>query len=69
MFTTSLLASGLLVVGANAQGAGTQKTETHPQMSWQSCTSPSSCTTNSGEVVIGKFSNNLPTISLASLLI
>jgi hypothetical protein len=55
MFSKFAVASSLLAA-VNAQGAGTQKTETHPKMSWQSCTSPSSCTTNNGEVVIGMFS-------------
>lgn len=54
MFTKFAIASGLLAAGVRSQGVGTQKTETHPQMTWQSCTSPSSCTTNQGEVVIGK---------------
>ncbi|KAJ4388049.1 Exoglucanase 1 [Gnomoniopsis smithogilvyi] len=52
MISKSLFASSLLAAGASAQGVGTQQTETHPSMSWQSCTSPSSCTTNKGEVVI-----------------
>lgn len=55
MFSKIAFASGLLTASVSAQGAGTQKTETHPTMTWQSCTSPSSCTTNNGEVVIGMF--------------
>lgn len=58
MFTKFALASGLLAAGASAQGVGTSKTETHPKMTWQSCTSPSSCTTNQGEVVIGQYFDN-----------
>ncbi|KAK7702612.1 Exoglucanase 1 [Diaporthe eres] len=52
MFSKIAFASSLLTASVSAQGAGTQKTETHPTMTWQSCTSPSSCTTNNGEVVI-----------------
>jgi hypothetical protein len=54
MISKIAVASSLLAA-VNAQGAGTQKAETHPAMTWQSCTSPSSCTTNNGEVVIGMF--------------
>lgn len=53
MFSKVAFASSLLAASVNGQGVGTQKTETHPAMTWQSCTSPSSCTTNNGEVVIG----------------
>lgn len=53
MISKIAVASSLLAA-VNAQGVGTQKTETHPTMTWQTCTSPSSCTTNNGEVVIGK---------------
>ncbi|POS71934.1 exoglucanase 1 [Diaporthe helianthi] len=51
MISKVAVASSLLAA-VNAQGVGTQKAETHPSMTWQSCTSPSSCTTNNGEVVI-----------------
>lgn len=57
MFNKLALAGGLLAAGANAQGVGTSQTETHPTLSWQTCTSPSSCTTNQGEVVIGQSSH------------
>lgn len=45
------LLSTLLAV-AKAQQVGTQQTETHPTMTWQSCTAAGSCTTNNGQVVI-----------------
>lgn len=35
-----------------AQQVGTQKTETHPTMSWSKCTGANSCTSQSGEIVI-----------------
>lgn len=54
MISKIAFASSLLAASVKGQGVGTQKAETHPTMSWQSCTSPSSCTTNNGEVVIGK---------------
>ena len=34
------------------QQVGTQQTETHPSLTWQQCTSASSCTTVQGKVVI-----------------
>lgn len=53
MISKITLASSLLTASVSAQGVGTQKAETHPTMTWQQCTSPSSCTTQNGEVVIG----------------
>lgn len=55
MISKIAFASSLLAARASAQGVGTQKAETHPAMTWQQCTSPSSCTTQNGEVVIGMF--------------
>ena len=51
MYTSVLLLSSLLAV-ARGQLAGTQKTETHPSMTWKQCTSASSCTTKQGKIVI-----------------
>ncbi|KAJ5682011.1 1-4-beta-D-glucan cellobiohydrolase A [Penicillium maclennaniae] len=50
MYQRALLFSALMAA-ANAQQVGTQKTETHPPLTWQKCTS-SSCTEQSGEVTI-----------------
>ncbi|KAI1822789.1 glycoside hydrolase family 7 protein [Xylaria intraflava] len=36
----------------SAQQVGTQQTETHPQLSWQKCSSGGSCSTVSGQVTI-----------------
>jgi cellulose 1,4-beta-cellobiosidase len=47
--TTALLAMLTLVDG---QQVGKETAETHPKMSWQRCTSKSSCTTVNGEVVL-----------------
>lgn len=41
-----------LVAAARAQQVGTQQTETHPSLTWQTCTAAGSCTTNDGSVVI-----------------
>lgn len=41
-----------LFAAARAQQVGTQQTETHPSMTWQTCTASGSCTTVNGEVVI-----------------
>ncbi|KAH8204351.1 hypothetical protein TruAng_001514 [Truncatella angustata] len=43
---------GGLLAAAKAQQVGTLTTETHPKMSWQTCTSASSCTTKNGEVTV-----------------
>jgi cellulose 1,4-beta-cellobiosidase len=44
-------ASALLAV-TRGQQVGTQLAEVHPSMTWQTCTSSGSCTTNDGKVVI-----------------
>lgn len=52
---TFALASGLSLIGAAcAQQVGTSQTETHPRMSWQTCTGTggSSCTTKNGEITL-----------------
>lgn len=38
----------------SAFGVGTQQTETHPKLSWKTCTGTggSSCTSKSGEIVV-----------------
>ncbi|GLI77322.1 hypothetical protein PoHVEF18_005611 [Penicillium ochrochloron] len=50
MHQRALLFSALMA-GVSAQQAGTQKTETHPALTWQECTS-SGCTDKSGSVVV-----------------
>ena len=51
MYQRSLIISALAAAAA-AQQAGTLTTETHPSMSWQSCSAGGSCTTKNGKVVI-----------------
>ncbi|KAF2499033.1 1,4-beta-D-glucan cellobiohydrolase-like protein, partial [Lophium mytilinum] len=51
MYRSLAFVSTLLSVAAG-QLVGTQQTETHPSMSWSTCTGANSCTTNSGKVVI-----------------
>jgi len=46
-----VLAVTLLLSCVSAQSIGTQQSETHPPLSWQSCTK-SGCTTTSGSVVL-----------------
>jgi cellulose 1,4-beta-cellobiosidase len=41
-----------LLSAVSAQQIGTYTTETHPSLTWQTCTAPGSCTTNSGSVVL-----------------
>ena len=52
MFVKNTATLVALVAAVNAQPVGTNDAETHPKMSWQRCTSPSSCTTVNGEVTI-----------------
>jgi len=47
----TLLAFSLFAVGY-AQQVGTQTAETHPTLSWSTCTAAGSCTTNSGSVTL-----------------
>ncbi|KAL2868917.1 glycoside hydrolase family 7 protein [Aspergillus lucknowensis] len=47
----ALLFFSSLLSAAHAQKVGTQQEETHPSLTWQTCTS-SGCTTEQGEVVI-----------------
>lgn len=41
-----------LIAAIKAQQIGTLTTETHPPLTWQTCTSGGSCTTNNGKVVL-----------------
>ncbi|KKY21377.1 putative glycosyl hydrolase family 7 protein [Diplodia seriata] len=50
MLTQAVLAT--LAGLAASQQVGTQKEEVHPSLTWQTCTSGGSCTTNQGEVVV-----------------
>jgi len=49
--TATLIAFSFLAVGY-AQQVGTQTTETHPSLSWSTCTASGSCTTNSGSITL-----------------
>lgn len=51
MYKRSLIFSALAAAVAGQQ-VGTLTTETHPPMTWQSCSAGGSCTTNNGKVVI-----------------
>lgn len=51
MYPRALLVSALAAAVAGQQ-VGTLTTETHPSMTWQTCTAAGSCTTNNGKVVI-----------------
>ena len=46
------LAVSALAALASGQQVGTQKTETHPKMSWKKCASAGSCSTVNAEVTI-----------------
>jgi len=52
MYRSFALATSLLAALARGQQVGTQQTETHPSMTWQTCTAAGKCTTNNGKVVI-----------------
>lgn len=41
-----------LLAAVRAQQVGTQQSETHPTLSWSTCTGSGSCTSKSGSVVI-----------------
>ncbi|ORY61311.1 glycoside hydrolase [Pseudomassariella vexata] len=51
MLSKIAVLGALLAVG-NAQQVGTQKTETHPKMTWKKCTAPGSCSTVNGEITV-----------------
>lgn len=48
----NLLLLAAYMGAVQAQKVGTQKAETHPSMTWQTCNSSGTCTTNKGQVVI-----------------
>lgn len=52
MYRSFTLATSLAAAVVRGQQVGTQQTETHPAMTWSKCTSASSCTSQSGKVVI-----------------
>lgn len=54
MYRTLALATLSLFGAARAQQVGTSQSETHPKLSWQTCTGTggTSCTTKSGSVVL-----------------
>jgi cellulose 1,4-beta-cellobiosidase len=49
MYTIAFLS---LLAAVKAQQVGTQQTETHPSLSWSTCTGSGTCTSKSGQVVI-----------------
>ncbi|APA15366.1 hypothetical protein SS1G_09020 [Sclerotinia sclerotiorum 1980 UF-70] len=49
---TSKIALASLFAAAYGQQIGTYTTETHPSLTWQSCTAKGSCTTQSGSIVL-----------------
>lgn len=51
MYTKATLASLSLLAGVRAQQVGTLTTETHPSLSYDTCTA-STCTSNAGQVVL-----------------
>lgn len=52
MYRSLALATSLLAAAVRGQQVGTQQTETHPGMTWQTCTASGSCTTKNGKVTI-----------------
>ena len=54
MYRNLALASLSFIGAARAQQVGTSQTETHPKLSWQTCTGTggTSCTTKSGSIVL-----------------
>lgn len=52
MYHRLALASSLAVAVVRAQQAGTQKTETHPSLTWQECTAAGACTTQTGMITV-----------------
>jgi cellulose 1,4-beta-cellobiosidase len=51
MYRNLVFATSLLSL-AHGQLVGTQTTETHPGLTWQSCTAKGSCTSKSGKITI-----------------
>ncbi|KAI0261229.1 cellobiohydrolase [Gloeopeniophorella convolvens] len=52
MFPAATLLAFTLLAVARAQQVGTQTAETHPPLTWQSCTAGGSCTNQNGAVVL-----------------
>ncbi|KAL5330528.1 hypothetical protein ACEPPN_000045 [Leptodophora sp. 'Broadleaf-Isolate-01'] len=52
MYRSLALATSLVAAVVRGQQVGTQQTETHPSMTWQTCTAKGSCTSKTGKVVI-----------------
>ena len=52
MYRSLALASSLVAAVVRGQQVGTSQTETHPSMTWQTCTAKGSCTSKTGKVVI-----------------
>ncbi|KAI1304037.1 glycoside hydrolase [Xylaria venustula] len=50
--TAALVAAWAAAKSVSGQAVGTQTAETHPKLTWQTCTAPGSCTTKNGEVTI-----------------
>jgi len=48
----NIVSAALLFSVARGQLVGTLTTETHPSMTWQSCTAKGSCTSKNGKVVL-----------------
>ncbi|KAA8623191.1 glycoside hydrolase family 7 protein [Pyrenophora tritici-repentis] len=48
----TIASAALLFSVARGQLVGTLTTETHPNMSWQSCTAKGSCTTKNGKITL-----------------
>ena len=52
MYRRLALATTLVAAVARGQQVGTYQTETHPAFTWEKCTAPGSCTSQSGLLVI-----------------
>jgi len=52
MFRKAALVAFSLVAVGYAQQAGTQPAETHPSLTWETCTTGGSCTSNAGSVTL-----------------
>jgi cellulose 1,4-beta-cellobiosidase len=52
MYRSLALATTLVAAVARGQQVGTYQTETHPAFTWEKCTAPGSCTSQSGLLVI-----------------
>ncbi|CZT04824.1 probable Probable 1,4-beta-D-glucan cellobiohydrolase A [Rhynchosporium agropyri] len=52
MYRSLAFAISLASVLVRGQQVGTNTAETHPTMTWQTCTAPGSCTTKNGKIVI-----------------